>query len=100
MIAHIHSRARSISLLMNDQVICVSDAVYGNNSDITMNAYSKQDHLVHITPCSMNSVIRFEQGGKLTVECIYYTGEDDAFKGFGAGGEHKNTMSVSCSSIL
>lgn len=94
MIAHIHSGARSASLLINDQVICVSDAVYGNNSDMTTNAYNEQNHLVHITPCFMDSVIRFEQGDKLTVESIYYAGEDDAnFKGFGAGGEHKNVMS-------
>ena len=101
MIAHIHSGARSASLLINDQVICVSDAVYGNNSDTTTNAYNEQNHLVHITPCFMDSVIRFEQGDKFTVESIYYAGEDDAnFKGFGAGGEHKNVMSVSWNSIL
>jgi hypothetical protein len=99
---HLHSGGMNATLLVNDQVVCASGTVYGNNSDVVTNAGNEQNHLVYIAPCAdVGQGRRFEKGDTLTVESFYYAGADDErFTGVGAGGEHKNVMSVSCAPML
>jgi len=99
--SHLHTGGVSATLRLNGKVICSTETTYGTNMDETTNAGNEQNHLIRIDSCYGTDIfqnsdgIHFEEGDVLTTESIYNGSiNDHRFVGYGAGGEHKNVMSM------
>jgi len=98
--SHLHTGGVNATLRLNGDIICSTEATYGTNMDEDTNARNEQNHLIQIESCYetdifQNGGIRFNEGDVITTESIYNGGiNDNRFVGYGAGGEHKNVMSM------
>lgn len=93
---HLHTGGVNVTLRVNGEAVCAAGAVYGTD-DGAANARNERNHLIGIEPCAALAAapVHFERGDVFTTESVYYGGVDDArLIGAGAGGEHKNVMSM------